>query len=170
MCSVRPGELRKAEWLEVDFEAAVWRIPAVRMKKRREHVVPLSRQVLALLMELRGLTGGGRFLFPAQGKPGRVMSENTANEALRRMGFAADEMTAHGFRAMASTLLNESGLWHPDAIERALAHRDGDQVRAAYHRGAHWDERVRMAQWWSDKLDSLRTGADVIPWKPRHSA
>jgi integrase len=167
---VRPGELRKAEWLEVDFEAAVWRIPAIRMKKRREHVVPLSRQVLALLVELRGLTGGGRFLFPAHGKPGRVMSENTANEALRRMGFAADEMTAHGFRAMASTLLNESGLWHPDAIERALAHRDGDQVRAAYHRGAHWDERVRMAQWWSDKLDSLRTGADVIPWKPRHSA
>lgn len=159
---VRPGELRQAEWSEFDFDAAVWRIPAARMKKRREHVVPLSRQALAILAELRGLTGHGRLLFPALGNYERALSENTVTACLRRMGFTADEMTAHGFRAMASTLLNESGKWHPDAIERALAHRDGDQVRAAYHRGAHWEERVKMAQWWSDHLDTLRAGATVI--------
>ena len=162
---VRPGELRQAEWSEFDLEASVWRIPASRMKKRREHVVPLSRQALAILDELRALTGGGTLLFPAMGKRDRPLSENTATAALRRMGFGADEMTAHGFRAMASTTLNESGKWHPDAIERALAHRDSDQVRAAYHRGAHWEERVRMAQWWSDKLDTMRAGASVVPFK-----
>lgn len=166
---VRPGELRQAEWSEIDFDAAVWRIPAARMKKRREHVVPLSRQALAILCELRALTGDGRLVFPALGKPDRPMSENTATGALRRLGFGAEEMTAHGFRAMASTLLNESGKWHPDAIERALAHRDTDQVRAAYHRGAHWEERVRMARWWSDHLDTLREGAIVLPF-PAKSA
>lgn len=92
------------------------------------------------------------------------MSENTVNAALRRLGFSGDEMTAHGFRAMASTLLNESGKWSPDAIERALAHKDKDAVRAAYHRGAHWNERVDMAQWWADNLDTLRTGADIVPF------
>lgn len=161
---VRPGELRRAEWSEFDFDAAVWRIPAARMKKRREHTVPLSRQALAILAELKTLTANGRFVFPAQGKVNRPMSENTATGALRRMNFGASEMTAHGFRAMASTLLNESGKWHPDAIERALAHRDGDAVRAAYHRGAHWEERVRMAQWWSYKLEALRLGAKVLPF------
>ena len=105
------------------------------------------------------------YLFPSLRSVDRPMSENTATAALRRMGFAADEMTAHGFRAMASTLLNESGKWHPDAIERALAHRDGDQVRAAYHRGAHWEERVQMAQWWSDHLDTLRNGAAILPFR-----
>jgi integrase len=144
---VRPGELRQAEWSEFDFDAAVWRIPAARMKKRREHVVPLSRQALAILADLRGLTGHGRLVFPALGKPDRPLSENTINGALRRMGFEAAEMTAHGFRAMASTLLNESGKWHPDAIERALAHRDGDQVRAAYHRGAHWRASIGDEAW-----------------------
>jgi integrase len=134
---VRPGELRQAEWNEFNFDAKVWRIPAARMKKRREHTVPLSRQALAILEELRSLTGSGRLVFAAMGKRDRPLSENTATAALRRMGFGAEEMTAHGFRAMASTLLNESGQWHPDAIERALAHRDSDQVRAAYHRGAH---------------------------------
>ncbi len=162
---VRPGELRQAEWVEFDVNAAIWRIPAARMKKRREHVVPLSRQALAILADIWSLSGGEALVFPAQGKPKRPMSENTATAALRRMGFEADEMTAHGFRAMASTLLNESGKWHPDAIERALAHRDNDQVRAAYHRGAHWEERVQMAQWWSDKLDTLRTGAAIIPMR-----
>jgi integrase len=162
---VRPGELCQAEWAEFDFEAAIWRIPAARMKKRREHVVPLSTQALAYLAELRTLSGDGRFLFPAQGRPNGCMSENTVNVALRRMGFGADEMTAHGFRAMASTLLNESGKWHPDAIERALAHRDSDLVRGTYHRGAHWEERVAMAQWWGDKLDSLRSGATVLALK-----
>jgi integrase len=90
------------------------------------------------------------------------MSENTVNAGLRRLGYGPDEMTGHGFRAMASTLLNESGKWHPDAIERALAHGDSDKVRAAYHRGAHWQERVAMAQWWADYLDVLRTGAEIV--------
>jgi len=160
---VRPGELRQAEWAEIDFEAAVWRIPAARMKQRRAHVVPLSRQSLALFEQAGALSGGGRYVFPALGNVERTMSENTATAALRRMGFAADEMTAHGFRAMASTMLNESGKWSPDAIERALAHKDGDHVRAAYHRGAHWNERVAMAQWWGDHLDMLRTGASIVP-------
>lgn len=160
---LRPGELRQAEWSEIDLEAAVWRIPAARMKKRREHVVPLSRQSITILTAAQALSGGKKYVFPALGKPNKPMSENTATAALRRMGFGADEMTAHGFRAMASTLLNESGKWSPDAVERALAHRDGDAVRGAYHRGAHWDERVRMAQWWSDKLDALRVGAEIVP-------
>ena len=136
------------------------------MKKRREHVVPLSRQSLVILERAGTLSGDGRFIFPAIGNGERPLSENTITQALRRMGFAADEMTAHGFRAMASTLLNESGKWSPDAIERALAHKDGDQVRAAYHRGAHWNERVAMAQWWSDHLDTLRAGA-VLTWSAR---
>ncbi|MCP4303644.1 MAG: integrase arm-type DNA-binding domain-containing protein [bacterium] len=160
---VRPGELRQAEWTEVDFDAAVWRVPATRMKKRREHVVPLSGQSIAILERAQTITGTGRLTFPAIGNRERPLSENTITQALRRMGFAADEMTAHGFRAMASTLLNESGRWSPDAIERALAHKDGDQVRGAYHRGAHWNERVAMAQWWSDHLDSLRNGGQVVP-------
>jgi integrase len=133
------------------------------MKKRREHVVPLSRQSLAILGQARTLSGGGRFVFPALGKPGKPMSENATNGAIRRMGFSAEEMSAHGFRAMASTLLNESGKWSPDAIERSLSHQDSDKVRAAYHRGAHWKERVAMAQWWSDHLDALRDGAEIIP-------
>jgi integrase len=161
---VRPGELRQAEWSEIDLEAAIWRIPAARMKKRREHVVPLSGQSLAILEKARELSGDGRYLFPAIGKRDRPLSENTITIALRRMGFSAEEMTAHGFRAMASTLLNESGKWSADAIERALAHKDGDHVRAAYHRGAHWQERVAMAQWWSDHLDLLRVGASVFPF------
>lgn len=167
---VRPGELRQAEWSEFDFDAKVWRIPAVRMKKRCEHVVPLSRQSLAVLNDLRGLTGDGRFMFPALGKRERPMSKNTATAALRRMGFSSDEMTAHGFRAMASTTLNESGKWHPDAIERALAHRDTDKVRAAYHRGAHWDERVRMAQWWSDRLDIFKEDAQIVTFSSGKAA
>jgi integrase len=162
---VRPGELRQAEWSEIDFDAAVWRIPASRMKQRRPHVVPLSRQSLAILAQARALTGHGRLVFPALGKRDRPLSENTVNAALRRMGFGRDEMTAHGFRALASTQLNESGRWSPDAIERALAHKDADQVRAAYHRGAHWQERVAMAQWWSDHLDLLRDGAQVLPFR-----
>lgn len=113
--------MRQAEWSEIDLEAAVWRIPAARMKKRREHVVPLSRQSIAILTAAQALSAGGKYVFPALGKPNKPMSEDTAT--LRRMGFGAEEMTAHGFRAMASTLLNESGKWSPDAIERALAHR-----------------------------------------------
>lgn len=160
---VRPGELRHAEWSEFDVEAKVWRIPAAKMKARAEHVVPLSEQALDVLAKVRKLTGDGQYVFPSIRTHLRPMSENTVNAALRRLGYASDEMTGHGFRAMASTLLNESGKWSPDAIERALAHKDKDAVRAAYHRGAHWQERVEMAQWWADHLDTLRTGADVVP-------
>ncbi|APZ98714.1 integrase [Sphingopyxis sp. QXT-31] len=161
---VRPGELRHAEWSEFDLDAAVWRIPAGKMKARRAHSVPLSPQVVALLGELRAMTGGGGYLFPALYSPRRPMSENTINVALRRMGFGKDEATAHGFRATASTLLNESGKWQPDAIERALAHGDSDAVRGTYSRGQYWEERVRMAAWWSDYLDRLREGGAVIPF------
>jgi integrase len=159
---VRPGELRQAEWKEIDFDAAVWRIPAEKMKMAQPHVVPLSSQALALFREVRSLGNPGSYVFPAFHTSQRCMCENTLNAALRRIGYTGDEMTSHGFRATASTLLNESGLWHPDAIERALAHRDHNQVRAAYHRGAHWAERVKMAQWWSDHLDQLRDGAEVV--------
>lgn len=159
---VRPGELRHADWSEFDLAEAIWRIPEGRMKARRPHAVPLSRQTIALLVELRALTGPKGFAFPALHTRLRPMSENTMNAAFRRMGFGKEEVTSHGFRSTASTLLNESGLWHPDAIERALAHGDSDAVRGAYHRGLHWDERVKMAQWWSDHLDGLRLGGEVL--------
>lgn len=161
---VRPGELRHAEWSEFDLDAAIWRIPAGKMKARRAHSVPLSPRVVALLGELRAMTGGEGYVFPALYSPRRPMSENTINVALRRMGFGKDEATAHGFRATASTLLNESGKWQPDAIERALAHGDSDAVRGTYSRGQYWEERVRMAAWWSDYLDQLREGGAVIPF------
>jgi integrase len=161
---LRPGELRHATWAEIDFAASVWALPAERMKMRKPHHVPLSMQALDLLKRLHDLRGErAGFIFRSIRSSARPMSENTLNAALRRLGFGSDEMTAHGFRAMASTLLNESGKWHPDAIERALAHEDSDQVRGAYHRGAHWKERVEMAQWWSHYLDQLRTGAQVRP-------
>lgn len=166
---VRPGELRMAEWKEIDLDAAIWRIPGSRMKMSREHVVPLSTQAVAILREAAELTGGGRFVFPSVRTPLRPMSENTLNAALRRLGYTGEEMTSHGFRSTASTLLNESGKWSRDAIERALAHGDSDSVRAAYHRGAHWDERVLMAQWWSDYLDRLKTGADVVVLRSAYS-
>lgn len=156
---VRPGELRHAEWSEIDLEGALWTIPASKTKMRKEHVVPLSCQAIAILKGVQSLTGQGGYVFPSVRTRRRPMSDNTINAGLRRLGYATDEMTAHGFRAMASTLLNESGKWNPDAIERALAHGDTDKVRAAYHRGAHWKERVAMAQWWSDYLDELRRGA-----------
>jgi integrase len=160
---VRPGELRHAEWNEIDLGAAVWRIPANKIKGRVEHVVPLAAKSLALLEEARALTCDGIYIFPSIRTYARPMSENTVNAALRRLSYSGDEMTAHRFRAMASTLLNESGKWSADAIERALAHKDKDAVRAAYHRGAHWQERVEMAQWWADHLEVLRTGAEIIP-------
>jgi len=167
---LRPGELRQAKWGEIDFADKVWRVPAERMKMKQPHAVPLSRQVLFILQDLRSLARSSEFLFPALHTTLRPLSDNTLNVALRRLGFSQDEMTSHGFRALASTLLNESGLWHPDAIERALAHGERDRVRAAYHRGAHWAERVRMAQWWSDYLDQLRVGGKVIKGKFRRRA
>jgi integrase len=162
---VRPGELRHAKWNEFDLDGALWTIPAGKTKMRKDHLVPLSRQTIAILEDLRTLTGPDGYVFPSIRSRKRPMSDNTINAGLRRLGYSTDEMTAHGFRAMASTLLNESGKWHPDAIERALAHGDSDRVRAAYHRGAHWKERVAMAQWWSDHLDQLRKGAEVVPIK-----
>lgn len=159
---VRPGELRHAEWSEIDLDGALWIIPPGKMKMRKAHHVPLSRQTVELFRHVRAVTGPTGYVFPSVRTRTRPMSENTINASLRRLGYATDEMTAHGFRAMASTLLNESGRWNPDAIERALAHGDTDKVRAAYHRGAHWDERVAMAQWWSDHLDQLRNGDDVV--------
>ena len=168
---VRPGEMRHARWQGIDFDAAVWTIPAEKMKMRKPHHVPLSSQAIALLQQLRAISGDRLgYVFPSIRSTARPMSENTINAALRRMGYASDEMTAHGFRAMASTLLNESGRWHPDAIERALAHHDADSVRAAYHRGAHWDERVQMAQWWSDHLDTLRKGSEIVHFPARRAA
>lgn len=159
----RPGEVRQMRWAELDFENAVWTIPAGRMKQRQPHTVPLSRQALAMLEQIKGLTGQGKFVFPSVRSRERPMSENTINGALRRLGYSGSEMTAHGFRSTASSLLNESGRWNPDAIERALAHREANQVRAAYHRSTYWAERVLMAQWWSDHLDCLRDGAEIIP-------
>ncbi|MGC6399048.1 tyrosine-type recombinase/integrase [Sphingomonas sp. FW199] len=159
---LRPGELRQAKWSEIDFAEKVWKVPAERMKMKQPHTVPLSKQSLFLLQQLRLQARTSEFLFPSLHTTHRPMCENTLNTALRRMGYGPDEMTSHGFRAIASTLLNESGLWHPDAIERALAHGEPNKVRAAYHRGTHWQERVRMAQWWSDYLDQLKMGGKVI--------
>ncbi|MFN3621034.1 tyrosine-type recombinase/integrase [Sphingorhabdus sp.] len=155
---VRPGELRHAEWHEIDFEGAVWKIPPNKMKARRPHAVPLSPQVVQLFLQLKELTGPEGYIFPAMHTSKRPMSENTVNSAFRRLGFGKEEITAHGLRSSASTLLNESGIWNPDAIERALAHGFSDAVRGAYHRGEHWDERVRMAHWWSNFLDKLKAG------------
>jgi integrase len=161
---VRPGELRHAEWAEFDLAAAEWRIPAAKMKMRRAHRVPLSRQALEILRDLQPTTGGGRFLFPSVRSIVRPMSENTLNAALRRLGYGTDEMTAHGFRAMASTRLNEMSGWNPDAIERQLAHQEQDQVRRAYvHLAEYWPERVKMMQAWADYLDELRERGKVLP-------
>jgi integrase len=155
---VRPGELHRAEWSEFDLERAVWSIPAEKMKMRWQHQVPLSRQVLDLLDEIRPLTGHSPYVFPAMHTWKRPMSENTVTFALRRMGYSGDEMTAHGFQATAATLLNEMGLWNPDAIERQLAHMENNGTRRAYACGQYWEERVRMMQHWSDYLDQLRGG------------
>ena len=153
---VRPGELRAAEWPEFDLDAAVWEIPAGRMKMRKPHRVPLAPRAVSLLKELRKLTGQCKFLFPSVRSVARCMSENTLNAALRRMGFKNEDMTSHGFRASASSMLNESGIWNADAIERQLAHVDGDSVRRAYARAEFWDERVKMMKWWADRCDELR--------------
>lgn len=167
---VRPGELRHAEWSEFDLKEGIWNLPAAKMKARRAHAVPLSRQVKEMLIELRGLTGAGKYVFPSAYGASRPMSENTLNASFRRMGFGKDEVTAHGLRATASTMLNESGLWNPDAIERALAHGESNATRGAYHRGIYWDERVKMAQWWSDYLDRIRIGAEIVPIGKSHTA
>lgn len=154
---VRPGELRRAEWSEINFTDATWRIPASKMKMRLEHVVPLSTQAVAVLRELHPLTGGGRHVFTGAWNPGRPMSGVAVLAALRRMGYSTDEMTAHGFRTTACTLLNEMG-WPSDVIERQLAHVEQNQVRAAYNRAEHLPERRKMMQVWADYLDQLTHG------------
>jgi integrase len=152
----RPGELRQAEWAEFDLEKALWIVPAPRAKMRRVHQVPLSTQAVDVLRDLARHTGGERLVFPSVRSKDRCISENALNAALRRMGYASDEVTAHGFRASFSTLANESNLWSADAIERALAHVESNDVRRAYARGEYWDERVRLNQWWANQCDSLR--------------
>lgn len=161
---VRPGELRKAEWEEFDLDAAVWRIPAQRMKMKDAHTAPLSSQAVAILRDLHPLTGSGRYVFPGARSASRPMSDGAINAALRRMGFDKDTMTGHGFRALASTRLNEMG-WAPDVIERQLAHAERNKVRAAYNRAQYMEERTRMMQAWADYLDGLHAGATVIPFK-----
>jgi len=133
---VRPGELRQAEWAEFDLEHAEWRIPAAKMKMRRLHRVPLSKQALAIIHDLQAFSRGGRWLFPSVHGISQPMSENTLNAALRRLGYSKGQMTAHGFKGMASTRLNEMGCWNPDAIERQLAHQESDDVRGAYMHSA----------------------------------
>jgi len=156
---VRPVELRKAEWKEFDFDEAEWRIPPERMKMKVKHIVPLSRQALDILLELHKLTGKSRYLFPGARTNSRPMSDATLINALRRMGYSKEEMTAHGFRSMASTLLNEQG-YNRDWIERQLAHAERNNVRAAYNYAEYLPERRRMMQKWADYLDSLKQGAD----------
>jgi integrase len=157
----RPGELRHAEWHEFDLDIAIWTIPAEHAKMRRPHRVPLSRQALLILRKLKGVTGYGPLVFHSVRNSREPISENTLNAALRCLGYSKDEMTAHGFRATASTLLNESGRWNQDAIERQLAHVERNDVRRAYARGEYWDERVAMAQAWADYLDELRDRAKL---------
>jgi len=151
---VRPGELRKAEWAEFDLDKTEWRIPGPRMKMREVHIVPLATQAVATLTDLHARTGHGRYVFPGARTNGRPMSENTVNAALRRLGYAKDQMTGHGFRSMASTILNEQR-WSSDAIERQLAHGERNNVRAAYNFAEYLPERRRMMQAWADYLDSL---------------
>ena len=158
----RPGELRHAEWSEIDFDAATWCIPAHKMKMRASHIVPLSTQAVAILRELHALTGRGKYVFPSPRSAQRCMSENAVTVALRGLGYDGQTMTGHGFRTTASTRLHEMG--HPsDVIERQLAHKESNAVKDAYNRAQHLPERVKMMQAWSDYLDGLRIGADVIP-------
>lgn len=162
---VRPGELRKAEWAEFDLDAAAWQIPAQRMKTRQPHLVPLSRQAVAILRELLPLTGRERYVFPGARSDDRPMSENTLNAALRRLGYGSEDMTGHGFRAMARTILDEVLGIRPEIIEHQLAHAVRDPLGRAYNRTQHLHERRRMMQTWADYLDRLAAGADVIPLK-----
>jgi integrase len=159
---VRPGELRQAEWSEFNLETAEWRIPAEKMKAGAVHIVPLSRQAIDILREIHPLTGHGRYVFPSPRTDSRPMSSNAILSALRRMGYAKDEMSGHGFRSMASTLLNEQG-WNRDAIERQLAHAERNSVRAAYNYAEFMPERKKMMQAWADYLEGIKSGAKIIP-------
>jgi integrase len=161
---VRPGELRAADWSEFDLDSAEWRIPAGRMKMKEPHLVPLARQAVAILSDLHPISGPQGLVFPSLRSPLRPISNNTLNAALRRLGYSNEEIVAHGFRSMASTLLNEQG-FPPDIIELQLAHKERNQVRAAYNRAQRLTERRKMMQAWADYLDGLRAGGKVVPIK-----
>jgi integrase len=165
MLFVRPGELRGAEWIEIDLDAAEWRIPGSKMKMKLDHIVPLSTQAVAVLRAMHVLTGTGRYVFPSIRTADRCMSENTINAALRAMGYGPDVMTGHGFRAMARTILDEVLEERVDLIEHQLAHAVKDVNGRAYNRTTHLPARRAMMQRWSDYLDKLRVGADVLPLK-----
>jgi integrase len=160
---VRPGELRKAEWSEFNFETAEWRIPAEKMKMRATHIVLLCAQAISILRELETLTGNSQYVFPSIRTLRRPMSDNTVLGALRRLGYSKDEMTGHGFRSMASTLLNEQG-WNRDAIERQLAHAERNNIRAAYNYAEYLPERRKMMQHWADYLDTLTNSSVIKPF------
>lgn len=160
---VRPGELRQAEWSEFDLDSAEWNLPAGKMKMREPHLVPLAPQAVAILRELHPLTGRGRYLFPSARSPQRPMSDNAVLSALRRMGYATNEMSGHGFRAMARTVLDEVLHYRPDYIEHQLAHAVRDPNGRAYNRTAHLAERRKMMDGWADYLDTLKAGGNVVP-------
>lgn len=170
MVFVRPGELRKAEWAEIDLDKAEWNIPAERMKMREPHLVPLAGQAVEILRQLHALTGESNYVFPGARTNGRPMSDNAVLAALRRMGFAKDEMSGHGFRAMARTILDEVLQIRPDYIEHQLAHAVRDPNGRAYNRTAHLAERRKMMQLWADYLDKLKAGAEVIPLRESSAA
>ena len=155
LTATRPGEVRGATWDEIDLGGAIWIIPAARMKMRTEHRVPLSRQAVEVLRSMQRFSGGRVLVFPSPFYPGKSLSENTLNSALARMGYKGSA-TAHGFRALFSTVANESGCWSPDAIERQLAHQERNQVRAAYHRSTYLKDRTELMQWWADYLDTRK--------------
>jgi len=167
----RPGELRAMEWAEIDFPAALWSIPAGKMKMRESHIVPLSRQALAILAEIQPLTGGGQYVFPSERSTARCLSENTINAALRRLGYSKEEIVPHGFRAMARTLLDEALGYRVDYVEQQLAHEVKDPLGRAYNRTKHLDERRRMMQAWADYLEGLQTdskpAANVLSFKAK---
>lgn len=166
LTATRPGEVRGARWSEVDMDAAVWTIPAERMKMRQEHRVPLSRQALELLQAMQAHSGGRELVFPSPFYPSKPLSDNTFNSAMARMGYK-NLATAHGFRALFSTVANETG-WRPDVIERQLAHKERNEVRAAYHRSTYMAERTKLMQWWSDYLDGCKAG-NVVHLRQRTS-
>ncbi|QLG87997.1 tyrosine-type recombinase/integrase [Chitinibacter bivalviorum] len=163
----RIGELRKAEWTEIDFDRQQWRIPAEKMKSRAPHIVPLSKQAIEILKTIHPVSGHSQYVFEGGRSNGRPMSEAAINIALRRLGYTQEEFTGHSFRKIASTQLHESHLWHHDAIERQLAHGEKDSVSATYNHAQHLPERTTMMQWWADYLDKLKAGGDVINFPAR---
>lgn len=165
---VRPGELRHAEWSEINFETAEWNIPAEKMKMKVAHLVPLSNQAIEILTEIKKLTSEGRYVFPGR-TSARPMSDNAILAALRNMGFEKTEMTGHGFRAMARTLLDEVLQVRPDLIEHQLAHAVRDPLGRAYNRTQHLPERRQMMQTWADYLDGLKEGAKVLPFRAKEA-